>query len=364
MSTEVPFDDTELISLAEAEAEARLVVPDVPQDASPEPKTKKRLIDSPRYQFVSAETLQATRFTPLEFCVDRVLVPGLTVLAGRPKEGKSWLALELSYAIAHGTVALGQLATVPGDVLYLALEDNRRRLQDRLSKIRAGEEWPPRLAFGFDCPALDKGGLELIADWCRRADKPKLVVVDVFARVRPSAASGTSAYEADYAATAPLQEFAVKQGIAIVLVHHTRKMAADDPLEEVSGTNGLTGAADTILVLKREAINSGDAVLYGRGRDIPEFEMALAFSNDDCRWRLVGEAGSLRASKETQAIIDVLEAAGEPMGPKAVWEALEGVALKTVQKRMKRMAMKGEIARTSYGSYTLVGLGGLEVLME
>lgn len=197
-------------------------------------------------------------------------------------------------------------------------------------------------------PRLDNGGLKWLQQWVDLADNPKLIVIDVYAKVKMQSGDG---YEADYRAAAPLQEFAVENGIAVLCIHHTRKMAADDPLESVSGTNGLTGAADSILVLRREAINNGNAVLYGRGRDISECELALCFDETSCHWSHRGNAAELRASKESQEIIDALSHIGEPAGAKAIAELLPHLNTSVVSKRLYRMSDRGEVRKTSYGVY-------------
>lgn len=312
---------------------------------------KQRSDTFPRLDIISAETLQAKDFPPLVFVVDQLIVPGMTILAGRPKEGKSWLALSLCNAVATGGKALGGLDCDQGDVLYLALEDNQRRLKSRLQMLSPYDDWPSRLAFATECPRLDDGGLDKIRAWIEEANSPKLVVVDVFVKVRAQKQGSDGGYEADYAAAAPLQRLAIEHGIAILCIHHTRKMPSDDPLEAVSGTNGLTGAADTILVLKREAINTGDAVLYGRGRDFPECELALSFNDATCEWLHVGDASEFRANKEAQEIIDALKTSDQAMGALEIAEILVGVPIENIRKRLKRMSDRGQIIKISMGMY-------------
>ena len=81
---------------------------------------------------IDAETLLGMDFPPLEYVIPGYVVEGLTVLAGKPKLGKSWWAYDASIAVATGGKAMGSIDCEQGDVLYLALEDNRRRVKDRL----------------------------------------------------------------------------------------------------------------------------------------------------------------------------------------------------------------------------------------
>jgi hypothetical protein len=129
-----------------------------------------------------------------------------------------------------------------------------------------------------------RGGLNDIAEWCDSAHKPVLVVVDTLEKLRPAVKSNSAAYSTDYVAISGLQKLAHSRSIAVVAIHHVRKMEADDPFDMVSGTNGLT-AADTILVLKRQA---GNVTLYARDRDIEEKETACQFNKNTCRWTFLG----------------------------------------------------------------------------
>jgi hypothetical protein len=194
----------------------------------------------------------------IKFIVPGYVTEGLTILAGKGKIGKSWLALGIAIAVASGGYALGSIKVEQGDVLYLALEDNERRLQRRLRQLFARESGLDRLYYDLACPPLDKGGIDAIGAWIRRVPAPRLVVIDVLAKVRPPARQIESAYEADYRALGPLKQLADDSGVAIMLVHHTRKAEAEDAFDAVSGSTGLTGAADATLVLSRaEAAGGG-----------------------------------------------------------------------------------------------------------
>lgn len=298
---------------------------------------------------MTAAALMRMKFEPIRYVVDGYLAEGLTVLAGAPKIGKSWMALNIAVAVASGRPAFGNVPCDHGDVLYLALEDNNRRLKSRLLKMGMNEA-PERLTLCTSWPTLADGAVAEIQRWADASQKPVLVFVDVLAKVRDSANGKDAAYDADYRTLTGLQELAGRLGIAIVPLHHTRKMEADDPFDSVSGTRGITGAADTVLVLKRD-IGTARNVLYGRGRDIEEIETAFEFDRDIGTWRVVGAAAELAKTDERQAIRDVLVNAPNPMNAREVSDIL-GKPYDAIRKCLARMAHSGEAEKSGRGLYT------------
>ena len=233
---------------------------------------------------ISAARLAAMELPPVKYIVNGYIAEGLTVLAGRPKVGKSWMALGLAIAVASPQgLAFGSIPVEQGDVLYLALEDNKRRLKRRLNQMLPSGFVPDRLEITLSCPRLDRGGVEMIRRWVDSHAGARLVVIDVFKKVRPEARERDTLYDGDYRAIEPLKQLADERGIAILVLHHTRKMPADDPFDTVSGSTGLTGAADTVLVLARDI--QGGTTLYGRGRDIEEIETAMKLTDSTARGR-------------------------------------------------------------------------------
>ena len=218
-----------------------------------------------RSSVITASDLKSKTVSPLKYVVPGYIPEGVTIFAGKPKIGKSWLLYDVCLASAADRFVLGEIKPIQGDVLYLALEDSERRLKKRLEKLWPDGAWPARLKLAIDWRKADAGGLEDLAEWCDSVAKPVLIVVDTLEKIRPTPKGNAAAYSTDYVAIAGLHKLAHARGIAIVVIHHVRKMEADDPFDMVSGTNGLTGAADTILVIKRQA---GNVTLHGRGRDI------------------------------------------------------------------------------------------------
>lgn len=298
---------------------------------------------------VTADALMAMELPEPRWAVPGILPEGLSILAGKPKLGKSWFCLGLGADIAMGGRALGSLPTDAGTVLYLALEDNRRRLQDRLAAILGGGPAPSSLVLATEWRKLDAGGLEAIEGWLRLHPETRVVFIDTFERVRSRRKPNANVYEEDYGSTQGLKELADRFQVAICLVHHQRKLEADDPVDTVSGSLGLTGSADAILILKRER-GQHDAELFVTGRDVEEQELALKWDRERSRWLLAGDAATFRLSPERNEVIDVLTRAGGPMGPKAVAERL-GKNYDTMRWLMADMVKRGEIVVVGRGLY-------------
>jgi hypothetical protein len=302
----------------------------------------------PRTSWTAAE-LMATDFPEPRWAVPGIVAEGVTVLAGPPKAGKSWLALGLGVAIASGGKALGVIDVDAGPALYLALEDTGRRLKTRLGKVLGGDLPPETLTLATECPPLPSGGADLISGWLERHDGARLVVVDVLARVRGPASRDLSLYDADYRAVRLAKQVADRHRAAVVIVHHTRKASAADFLDEVSGTQGVAGAADSVLVLKRMR-GKADAVLHVTGRDVEETSLALAFAADLGAWQMSDTPADEIMLGGTRAAIlrHIREHEGER--PKQIAEAT-GLDYATVRQTARRMADDGQLDTDGQGRY-------------
>ena len=212
-------------------------------------------------------------------------------------------------------------------------------------------EWPNRLALVTDWKRADEGGLDDIEEWCGFASDPVMVCIDTLEKFRPIQNGKSAAYSADYAAVAGLQKIASKHRIAIVINHHVRKMEADDPFDTVSGTLGLTGAADTIIILKRHA---GAVTLHARGRDIEEMETALQFERATCRWTILGAAAEVHISNERAAVLGALAGAGaEGLAVSEIMAATGSRNRGATDTLLFKMREGGEINRVKRGIYAL-----------
>ena len=196
--------------------------------------------------------------------------------------GKSWLALWLCLQVAQGT-SVWDFPTHRGTVLYLCLEDSLTRIQSRLFQIT--DDAPEALHFATIAAGIGEGLEEQLTNFLTQHPDTSLVVIDTLQRIRTGSDSGNP-YANDYRDISVLKALADKHHIAILLIHHLRKMNDDDPMNMISGTTGISGATDSNFVLKERRRGSGEATLYCTGRDIEYRELPLVFDKSGYTWRL------------------------------------------------------------------------------
>ena len=233
---------------------------------------------------IDGETLMSQPLTPLNFVVDTLLSQGLHILAGSPKVGKSWLALWLAVTVAKGETVWG-MGVKQGTTLYLCLEDSTLRIQNRLFEIT--EDAPASVHFTTNSDTLGKGLEEQLCAFLVEHPDTVLIIIDTLQMIRGTGYDNT--YANDYRDLSVLKRIADAHGIAILLIHHLRKMNDDDPMNMISGTTGLSGATDSNFVLRKSQRRENTATLYCTGRDIPYRELALEFDGEDHVWKLLSD---------------------------------------------------------------------------
>jgi hypothetical protein len=304
--------------------------------------------ETPRRTAWTAASLIAACFPEPKWAVPNLIPAGCSCLAGPPKVGKSWMVLGLAVAVATGGKAFDYQVVTAGPVLYLALEDSPLRLQSRLEDLIGDGDAPEDLHIWTE---VERGrpGVDAIEGWLDEHPTARMVIVDVLAKFR-ARTRGDDRYQADYDAMSELKGVADRKGVAVVVVHHTRKSAStvEDFLEEVSGTNGIAGACDTIAVLRRGRAEN-DATLAVTGRDILEAEHTLTLTG--CHWRMIGGPDAiLRLAPTRQAIFAALRSLGKSSRPVDVATRVDS-SRDTVRKTMQRMAAAREIMTDGHGRY-------------
>lgn len=301
---------------------------------------------------ISAAQLDDTDIPPLSWTVPGLLPQGFGILAAAPKIGKSWLVLNLGLAVASGTEFLG-VPVEQRPVLYLPLEDNQRRLQQRQRRILDGQAAPEALILRTDRLEGQEAAKQFATD---HAGTNPVIVIDTLACIRPPRKGGSDIYREDYHFGSSLKAIA-DLGATVLGVHHTRKGKgeSEDFLESASGTNGLMGSADFVMVLTRGRTES-NALLSITGRDVAEASYNLLFN--DGIWTPDGtglsDAAHLSQSPrlgETMTSVLALVDSRDVTTASDV-SLLLGIDIDTAGRYLRRLADYGLVTRSGRGQFS------------
>lgn len=239
-------------------------------------------------KLISAKELQDLELPPIEYVIDGLIPVGVTLLGAPPKSYKSYMCLDMGLSICQGKEFLG-FKTHHSGCIYMDLESTLRRPKQRIDQILGGESAPENLYLVNNSPLMGAGFEDCIREQLTIHPDVKLVVVDVFKKIRPSKRGNVDSYERDYEDYGKIQTLANDLGIAIILVTHTTKMKhPDDPFNELSGSIGTTGSADASLVIKKENRQDKIAKLYVIGRDVEERCLEISFNKNTYKWEMLG----------------------------------------------------------------------------
>jgi len=186
----------------------------------------------------------------LNWIIPEIICEGVTIMASRPKLGKSWFCLQLSLAVATGQTFLNYSIQNPSPVLYIPLEDSERRIKNRFTTIAENSLIEnigliENLSFpnGFKIKPLNEGGLDELSEYIKTSGF-KLIVIDTFGRaISIQQKHNGKGFNEDYEIIGKIQRFALENHIAIILVHHTTKLEySDNVFDGIQGTTGITQA--------------------------------------------------------------------------------------------------------------------------
>lgn len=303
-----------------------------PKAAESAEQNLQNIIDS--IEAPTLEELFEKEIKPLEWIVQDILPTGVFLVGSPPKYFKSFMALDLCLTVCTGGRFLG-FQSHKYDCVYMDLESGERRPRDRAKTILKGKLPPKNFRVvtretfwipdqtkrnGKKRPLIGDGFREYLEALLKKYPSVKLVVVDVFKKIRRPAKKGQDGYDRDYDDLTELEEIAEQFKICILLIHHTRKMKdPSDPFNELSGSTGLTGSVDGSWVIAKKHRNDPDAVLYTTGRDIDSLELAVKFDKASMRWTSAGtledileqrKVDEYHASPITKTIMKLLEQNG------------------------------------------------------
>jgi len=291
--------------------------------------------------------IQASDYPEMEWLVDGVLpARGLVVLAGRPKSGKSWLALDLALSVAAGADCLGRPTGTTGATIYLALEDSPARIKERSDIIGLSSD---NAYIATSWWAADQGGFEELQEMVREL-RPKLIIIDTLSAFKAgSAVVRKPQFEIDYEQARKLKTIADENSCCVLVVHHTRKADADDVFDTVSGTLGLNAVADTIAILQHSR-GSDSGKLHVTGRDVSDEQFALSFREG--RWTIVDAVAHSDAPSTRDKVLRAIRLWG-PAKPRELRDiaAQEGIGYDALRQMLRTLVSEGVLARDEFGQY-------------
>lgn len=250
-------------------------------------------IESSDSEVFTAQELAEMDIPPQQFIVDGLIPMGVGVLVAKPKVGKSFMVFDLCLSVAAGEPFLG-CRTHQHGALYLALEDGKGRLQDRMQKVLNKRPIPPAMRFLIDAPRIGEGLEEKLGAILDKNPDIGLVCIDTLSLVKPKERAFENVYSADYSFMRVFKKITESRGICILLVHHTRKgKNTNDAFDSINGSTGIMGASDFSMVLDKDDRNEADAILSITGRDIEQQEQVVRFDKASFRWTMQGSAAEI-----------------------------------------------------------------------
>ena len=249
----------------------------------------------------TVDELLSTEFPDPKWAVPGIIPEGLTILGGRPKKGKSFMALQIAHSIATGGKFFDR-DVEQGEVLYYALEDNQRRIKERL--IHMGVRPGTPITFRYEIKPLHEGGIsELFTEIIQ--DRYRYIVVDTLAKASRGIDQNKQALMSRV--WAEIQTEAIQHNLPLQFNDHTRKPSIynSDPIDDIMGSTIKTGAADAILAIYTEQGKPG-ARLMGRGREIEDVDLRISWDPETFCWQCDGSSAEIRLSESKQDAIDVI----------------------------------------------------------
>ncbi len=238
-------------------------------------------IDPSYMKTVTMQELYQDIYSKKPPVIEGLLYQGTYLFVGSPKIGKSFFMAQLAYHVSTGT-PLWDYPVKKGTVLYLALEDDYRRLQERMYRM-FGTDSTENLYFSVSSKPLGNGLTDQLSGFIREHPDTTLVIIDTLQKIR-EVDSDSYSYAKDYEIINQLKQFSDSWGICLLLVHHTRKQKSSDNFDMISGTNGLLGCADGAFMLYKENRTSNKATLEISGRDQQDQKIHLIRDEEKLCW--------------------------------------------------------------------------------
>jgi len=299
------------------------------------------------------ESLMQTYYPDPQWAVEGLLPEGCIILAGKPKHGKSYLALTWALAVAKQFKCMDHFRVSNGDVLCFSLEDYAKRVQKRMQRLYTTPSEKHTIEFFYDAPKMSNGfGERLYATLAQRTSV-RLVIIDTLRCIRDAQTEQYNLYQQDSDFIGGLNKCAQDAGMTILIIHHTRKAKSDDVFEEISGTGGLRGATSANMVLE-ETQGEADGMLKIEGKDF-EHRLNVALKRkEDGSWTYVGEGEVYQLRANKRSVLKAIETLGDSANPKDIWTESGIASFGTVRSMLARMASLGEVGKSHKGVYFVI----------
>ena len=295
-----------------------------------------QMIDPSFLATISMQELYERIFQRKPPIIEGLLYTGTYLFVGAPKLGKSFFMAQLAYHVSTGT-PLWEYPVRRGTVLYLALEDDYRRLQERLYRMFGTAE-SDRLYFSIKANQIGKGLDEQLAGFIGKHKDTSLIIIDTLQKIREIGSDAYS-YASDYEVITKLKHFADQYHICLMLVHHTRKQQSDDKFDMISGTNGLLGAADGAFLLHKEKRTSASAILEISGRDQQDQRLYLIRNPEKLSWDLEKKENDLW-KEPPEPLLEAIAKLVTPEHPEWSGTATELVAALGLEMKPNTLTLK------------------------
>ena len=334
--------------------------PPTPDDYPDDPTEYSAPPDSPRPSgnlpgLINGATILTTDFPDPVWIIPNLLPAGLAIFAGRPKVGKSWLALQISHSVSTGGMIFGHQVE-KGRVLYLALEDNSRRVKNRM----LSQNWTIPDSEDFYFMTLDEF-LKCIGPLHKQGTRNllfyiqaggfRLVVIDTLSRALIGLKDINDSQQVTEALS-PLQEMALNNDIGLLVIdHHTKPKGFDNnPIDDISGSTAKAAVADTLIGIYRDP----ELKKYrwmATGKDIDTVDLILSFDRLTGCWQSEGSTGDVVASQQQQEILTLLRQKNEKMKVKDI-AAQTNQKVPHVSERLDWLLNKGLVMKEGTGKTT------------
>jgi len=302
-----------------------------------------------------------------KWLIEDLLPKGLTIFGGQSKIGKSYLALNFGIHLAEGKLMFADQPTFgykgsKGPVLFLALEDPMERLKSRINAIEPNPN-KKLLNRNFtivrEWDKLIRRGLADLEEWLKKSKQPKLIVIDVIAKVwdMKSSTGGGRWYTQEYQIFGPLADLAHKYETSIIVITHTKKSREDDVFNEILGGAGTQGPADNLMVLSRHPGDKNKRILAIRGKDMKDQHLLFEVFEEGAKWECLGEVDEAQKTNERQSIVDYIRMTGK-MSLKDIQQAARDgkidVSSRSVHITLRKMIKDGTLIQPRpYGKYSV-----------